>query len=94
MGDLIPPRSLVENRCYAKRSANVWLDHFACASNLLVSHNNGHSCCWCQVEGNELTLLTLSALSPARETLDFASGGVCSRASDKLMAAFGSGVIV
>jgi hypothetical protein len=23
----------------------------------LVGHDKGHSCCWCQVQGNELTLL-------------------------------------
>jgi transcriptional regulator with XRE-family HTH domain len=57
MGDLIPPTSLVE--VDAMQSA---VQVFAWKSMLerpvyLVWHTDGHSCCWCQLEGKELTLL-------------------------------------
>jgi len=57
MGDLIPPGSLVEvdvmqntvrvSDWRSMRERPVYL----------VWHTDGHSCCWCQLEGKELTLL-------------------------------------
>jgi len=57
MGELIPPGSLVEvdvmqnivqvSDWKSMRERPVYL----------VWHTDGHSCCWCQLEGKELTLL-------------------------------------
>lgn len=57
MADLLPPRSLVEIDT-AQRAVQV----FTCRTFrerpiYLVWHTHGHTCCWCQVEGRELTLV-------------------------------------
>ena len=57
MGDLIPPGSLVEidvtqNAVHMSRWTSVHERPV-----YLVWHNNGYSCCWCQVQGRELTLM-------------------------------------
>ena len=57
MGDLIPPRSLVEiDTMQNAVQMSGWTSVLA-RPIYLVWHDNGHSCCWCQVQGNELTLL-------------------------------------
>jgi transcriptional regulator with XRE-family HTH domain len=57
MGDLIPPRSLVE--IDVMQSA-VQMSEWASVRQrpiYFVWHDNRHSCSWCQVQGNELILL-------------------------------------
>jgi len=58
MADLLPPRSLVEIdttqntvRAFAWKTLRERPVY-------LVWHTQGHTCCWCQVDGRELTLLT------------------------------------
>jgi transcriptional regulator with XRE-family HTH domain len=57
MFDLLPPRSLVEIDT-AQNTVQVYpwrtLHHRPL---YLVWHTDGHTCCWCQVDGRELTLL-------------------------------------
>jgi hypothetical protein len=57
MGDLIPPGSVVEvdvmqNAVQVSDWRSMWERPIS-----LVWHTDGHSCCWCQPEGKELTLL-------------------------------------
>ena len=70
MGDLIPPRSLVE--VDVKQTAvrmSGWKMSVRVRSTL-VWHTNGHSCCWCDFQGKELTPAALPALPPARQTFE------------------------
>jgi transcriptional regulator with XRE-family HTH domain len=57
MGDLIPPGSLVE--VDVMQNAVQVFDWRSMRERpvYLVWHTDGHSCCWCQLEGKELTLL-------------------------------------
>ena len=57
MGDLIPPGSLVE--VDVMQNAVQVFDWRSMRERpvYLVWHTDGHSCCWCQMEGKELTLL-------------------------------------
>ena len=57
MGELIPPGSLVEVDVM-QNSVQVF-DWKTIRERpvYLVWHTDGHSCCWCQLEGKELTLL-------------------------------------
>jgi len=57
MGDLIPPGSLVEVDV-TQNTVQVF-DWRSMRERpvYLVWHTDGHSCCWCQLEGKELTLL-------------------------------------
>ena len=57
MGDLIPPGSLVE--VDVMQNAVQVFDWRSMRERpvYLVWHTEGHSCCWCQLEGKELTLL-------------------------------------
>jgi len=57
MGDLIPPGSLVE--IDVMQNAVQVFDWRTMRERpvYLVWHTDGHSCCWCQLEGKELTLL-------------------------------------
>jgi transcriptional regulator with XRE-family HTH domain len=57
MGELIPPGSLVE--IDVMQNAVQVFDWKSMRERpvYLVWHANGHSCCWCQLEGKELTLL-------------------------------------
>ncbi len=57
MGELIPPGSLVE--VDVMQNAVEILDWKTMRERpvYLVWHTDGHSCCWCQMEGKELTLL-------------------------------------
>ncbi len=57
MGDLIPPGSLVE--VDVMQNAVQVFDWKTLRERpvYLVWHTDGHSCCWCQLEGKELTLL-------------------------------------
>ena len=57
MGDLIPPRSLVEIDVMQNAVQMSGWKSVRERPIYLVWHNHGHSCCWCQVQGNELTLL-------------------------------------
>jgi transcriptional regulator with XRE-family HTH domain len=57
MGDLIPPRSLVEIDVMQNAVQMSGWTSVRERPIYLVWHNQGHSCCWCQVQGNELTLL-------------------------------------
>jgi len=57
MGDLIPPRSLVEIDVMQNAVQMSGWKSLRERPIYLVWHNHGHSCCWCQVQGNELTLL-------------------------------------
>jgi len=57
MGDLIPPRSLVEIDVMQNAVQMSGWTSVLERPIYLVWHNNGHSCCWCQVQGRELTLL-------------------------------------
>lgn len=57
MADILPPGSLVEidkKQREAKRSCWKALQERPL---YLARHNNRYSCCWCQLEGNELTLV-------------------------------------
>jgi hypothetical protein len=57
MGDLVPPGSLVEVDVI--QNAVQVFDWRTMRERpvYLVRHADGHSCCWCQLEGKELTLL-------------------------------------
>jgi transcriptional regulator with XRE-family HTH domain len=57
MGELIPPGSLVE--VDVMQNAVQVFDWRSMRERpvYLVWHTDGHSCCWCQLEGKELTLL-------------------------------------
>jgi len=57
MGELIPPGSLVE--VDVMQNAVQVSDWRSMRERpvYLVWHTDGHSCCWCQLEGKELTLL-------------------------------------
>ncbi len=57
MGELIPPGSLVE--VDVMQNAVQVFDWRTIRERpvYLVWHTDGHSCCWCQMEGKELTLL-------------------------------------
>jgi transcriptional regulator with XRE-family HTH domain len=57
MGDLIPPRSLVEIDTMQNAVQMSGWTSVRARPIYLVWHDNGHTCCWCQVQGNELTLL-------------------------------------
>jgi transcriptional regulator with XRE-family HTH domain len=57
MGDLIPPRSLVEIDIMQNAVQMSGWATVRARPIYLVWHNNGYSCCWCQVQGNKLTLL-------------------------------------
>jgi transcriptional regulator with XRE-family HTH domain len=56
MGELIPPGSLVE--VDVMQNAVQVFDWKAMRDRpvYLIWHTDGHSCCWCQMEGKELTL--------------------------------------
>jgi transcriptional regulator with XRE-family HTH domain len=57
MGELIPPGSLVE--VDVMQNAVQVFDWRSMRERpvYLVWHTDGHSCCWCQLEGKDLTLL-------------------------------------
>lgn len=57
MGDLIPPRSLVEIDLMQNAVQMSSWTSVRARPIYFVWHNNGPRCCWCQVQGNELTLL-------------------------------------
>jgi len=57
MGDLIPPRSLVEIDTMQNAVQMSGWTSVRARPIYLVWHDHGHNCCWCQVQGNELTLL-------------------------------------
>ena len=57
MAELLPPRSLVEIDT-AQNTVQVFVWRTLRDRPLyLVWHTEGHTCCWCQVDGKELTLL-------------------------------------
>ena len=57
MSDLLPPRSLVEIDT-SQTTVQVFPWRTLRDRPLyLVWHTDGHSCCWCQVDGRELTML-------------------------------------
>jgi len=57
MSDLLPPKSLVEIDT-AQNTVEVFLwQTFRDRPVYLVWHTEGHTCCWCQVDGKELTIL-------------------------------------
>jgi len=57
MSDLLPPRSLVEIDT-AQNTVQVFRWRTIRERPLyLIWHTEGHSCCWCQVDGRELTML-------------------------------------
>jgi len=57
MADLLPPRSLVEIDT-AQNTVQVFAwQTLRDRPIYLVWHTYGHTCCWCQVDGRELTLL-------------------------------------
>jgi transcriptional regulator with XRE-family HTH domain len=57
MADLLPPRSLVEIDT-TQNTVQVFLWRSLRDRPIyLVWHTDGHTCCWCQVDGKELTLL-------------------------------------
>ncbi|HEX3352755.1 MAG: helix-turn-helix domain-containing protein [Terriglobales bacterium] len=57
MGDLIPPGSLVEVDVMQNTVQVFDWRSMRERPVYLVWHTDGHSCCWCQLEGKELTLL-------------------------------------
>jgi len=57
MGDLIPPGSLVEVDVMQNAVQVFSWTTMRERPVYLVWHTDGHSCCWCQMEGKELTLL-------------------------------------
>jgi transcriptional regulator with XRE-family HTH domain len=57
MGDLIPPGSLVEVDVMQNTVQVFDWKSLRERPVYLVWHTDGHSCCWCQLEGKELTLL-------------------------------------
>lgn len=57
MADLLPPQSMVEIDT-AQNTVEVFAWRTAWDRPIyLVWHTEGHTCCWCQVDGRELTLL-------------------------------------
>jgi transcriptional regulator with XRE-family HTH domain len=57
MVDLLPPKSMVEIDT-AQNTVEVFAWRTAWDRPIyLVWHTEGHTCCWCQVDGRELTLL-------------------------------------
>ena len=66
MGDLLPPRSLVEIDVMQNAVQKSGWSSLHARPIYLVSHKKGHSCSWCQVQGNEPHPLTLPSLSPSR----------------------------
>ncbi len=57
MGELLPPGSLVEvDTTQNTVQISQWLT-LRDRPVYLVWHTDGHSCCWCQLDGKELTLL-------------------------------------
>jgi transcriptional regulator with XRE-family HTH domain len=57
MADLLPARSLVEiDTAQNTVQVSVWRT-LRDRPLYLVWHTEGHTCCWCQVDGKELTLL-------------------------------------
>lgn len=57
MSDLLPPKSLVEIDT-AQNTVEVF--HWQTLRDrpvYLVWHTDGHTCCWCQVDGRDLTML-------------------------------------
>lgn len=57
MADLLPPRSLVEIDT-AQNTVQVFQWRTLRDRPVyLVWHTDGHTCCWCQVDGRELTML-------------------------------------
>jgi transcriptional regulator with XRE-family HTH domain len=57
MGELIPPGSLVEVDVMQNTVQVLNWRTMRERPIYLVWHTDGHSCCWCQMEGKELTLL-------------------------------------
>jgi transcriptional regulator with XRE-family HTH domain len=57
MGELIPPGSLVEVDVLQNAVQVFEWKAMRDRPIYLVWHTHGHSCCWCQMEENELTLL-------------------------------------
>ncbi len=57
MGELIPPGSLVEVDLVQNAVQVSDWKNMRDRPVYLVWHTEGHSCCWCQLEGKELTLL-------------------------------------
>jgi transcriptional regulator with XRE-family HTH domain len=57
MGDLIPPGSLVEVDVMQNEVQAFDWRSMRERPIYLVWHTDGYSCCWCQLEGKELTLL-------------------------------------
>jgi hypothetical protein len=87
MGDLIPSRSLVDIDVMQNAVQMSGWTSVRERPIYLVWHNHGHSCCWCQVQGNELTLLPYPlSHQPVRYLFKVASGSLCNRPSDKLLA--------
>jgi transcriptional regulator with XRE-family HTH domain len=57
MADLLPPRSLVEIDTTQKTVETFAWRTLRERPIYLVWHPEGHTCCWCQVEGKELSLI-------------------------------------
>lgn len=57
MADLLPPRSLVEIDTTQKTIEGFGWRTLRDRPIYLVWHPHGHTCCWCQIEGKELTLI-------------------------------------
>ena len=57
MADLLPPRSLVEIDTVQKTVQMFAWERLRDRPVYLVWHSDGHTCCWCQVDGKELTLI-------------------------------------
>jgi len=57
MADLLPPRSLVEIDTVQKTVQSFAWRTLRERPLYLVWHSEGHACCWCQVDGRELTLI-------------------------------------
>lgn len=57
MADLLPPKSLVEIDTARKNIETFAWRSLRERPIYLVWHPHGHTCCWCQLEGKELTLI-------------------------------------
>lgn len=57
MADLLPPRSLVEIDTSQRTVQTFAWPTLRDRPIYLVWHSDGHTCCWCQVDGRELTLI-------------------------------------
>jgi len=57
MADLLPPRSLVEIDTVQKTVQMFAWQTLRDRPIYLVWHSEGHTCCWCQADGKELTLI-------------------------------------